>query len=100
MRQDEVLIDILQEAQRLARDVPEAAWYGFGSYFKGQVAFSDIDILIVCPTIADSIVVRAKTEEICLRWPLHLLIMTEYEQTETGFVASEECVMLHPHNRV
>jgi hypothetical protein len=100
MKQDEILIDILQEAQLLAQDIPQAVWYGFGSYFKKQAAFSDIDVLIVCPTISDTTLVRARTEKLCLRWPLHLLVMTEHEQAETGFVVSEKCVMLHPYNRL
>ena len=95
MRLDEALPEILQEANRIACDLPEAAWYGFGSYFKGQDSFGDIDILVVCPTAADAIVIRAKTEGLCARWPLHLVLMTEDEQRETGFVASEGCMMLH-----
>jgi predicted nucleotidyltransferase len=94
MRLDEALSEILQEAKRIACDVPGAAWYGFGSYFKGQDSFGDIDILVICPTTADSIVIRTKTADLCARWPLHLVIMTEDEQRETGFVASEGCMML------
>src|SRR5467141_400709 len=96
MRRDEALMDILQQAQRLARDLPKAVWYGFGSYFEGQELSNDIDILVVCSTSADANLVRAKMEEICVSWPVHLVIMTEDEQRETSFVASEGCVMLHP----
>ena len=96
MRHDEALMDILQDAQRLARDLPKTVWYGFGSYFNGQKSFGDIDILVVSPTTVDAVLVRAKMEEICVRWPIHLVIMTEDEQGETNFVASERCVVLHP----
>jgi predicted nucleotidyltransferase len=95
MTRDEALQDILEEAKQLARRFPKAAWYGFGSYFKGQDSFGDIDVLVVCATTTDTIFVRAETESICARWPLHLMIMTEDEQAETGFVASESCIMLH-----
>jgi hypothetical protein len=95
MRRDKALIDIVQEAQRLSRDLPKVVWYGFGSFFMGQESFGDIDILIVCPTIAAVLLVRTMTEEMCVRWPVHLVIMTEDEQRETGFVASEGCMMLH-----
>lgn len=94
MRRDEAIRDILGEAERLARQLPEAGWYGFGSYFKGQGSFSDIDVLVVCPSTTDTIFVRVETKRICARWPLHLVIMTEDEQRETGFVASEGCIML------
>ena len=96
MRRDEALLDILHEAKHLSHDLPRATWYGFGSYFGGQESFCDIDILVVCPTNADASFVREKTEDICARWPLHLVIMTEDEQEETSFVASEGCRILHP----
>ena len=95
MRLDEALSEILQEAKRIACDVPGAVWYGFGSYFKGQDSFGDIDILVICPTTADAIAIRIKTANLCGLWPLHLVIMTEDEQRQTGFVTSEGCVMLH-----
>jgi hypothetical protein len=94
MRLDEALSEILQEAKRIACDLPGVAWYGFGSYFEGQDSFGDIDILVICPTTADAIIVRSKTEDLCARWPLHLVIMTEDEQRETSFVASEGCTIL------
>jgi predicted nucleotidyltransferase len=95
MRCYEALMDILTEAKRLECHLPEAAWYGFGSYFKGQESFSDIDVLVVCPTNADAILVRSETKDICARWPLHLVIMTEDEQAETSFIESECCRILH-----
>jgi len=96
MRHDEALTEILQEAQRLAAELPQAVWYGFGSYFNRPDSFGDIDILVVCPTTTDAILLRAKTTEICMRWPLHLVIMTEDEQRETAFVISERCIVLYP----
>ncbi len=70
------------------------AWYGFGSYFRGQAAFSDIDILVVCRTTASSTFIRARTVELCARWPLHLVIMTEDEEAEANFLASAGCKLL------
>lgn len=95
MRVDEALSEILEETERIASNLTGVAWYGFGSYFKDQDSFGDIDILVVCPTTADAIAVRIKAEDLCARWPVHLVIMTEDEQRETGFVSSEGCVVLH-----
>src|SRR6202035_3003962 len=94
MRADEALQEILQHAKEIACNLPGLLWYGFGSYFRGQNSFGDIDILVVCPTTADAIVIRTKTADLCGRWPLHLVIMTETEQNETDFVVSEVCVIL------
>jgi hypothetical protein len=94
MRGDEALLSVLQEAKQLACHLPEAVWYGFGSYFNGQRSFGDIDILIVCRTTKDAIIVRAKMGDVCAYWPLHLLIMTDDEEAETTFVASQGCIML------
>ncbi len=95
MRSDEVVSDVLQEAKRLACDFPGGTWYGFGSFFKGQIPFGDIDILVVCATAAHAMFIRSNTEDLCARWPLHLLVMTENEQTETGFVGFEGCTLLY-----
>jgi hypothetical protein len=94
MRVDEARSEILQEAKRIACDLPGVAWYGFGSYFKARDSFGDIDILVVCPTTADAIVVRSRTAILCALWPVHLVIMTGEEQKETGFVTSEGCIVL------
>ena len=96
MNSDEALVDILLEAKRITANLPRTVWYGFGSYFRRQDAFGDIDVLVVCSTPADAIVLRKNMNEICMRWPLHLLIMTEDEERETDFVASQECVLLQP----
>jgi hypothetical protein len=94
MRLEGAITEILQEIERITRGLPEASWYGFGSYFNKQGAFGDIDILVVCSNNRDAATIRANTENICASWPLHLVIMTEDEQRETGFVAFERCVIL------
>lgn len=94
MKRDEVLREIVQETRRIACHLPETMWYGFGSFFNGQTTFNDIDVLVVCPTTTDAILVRRIMTEICARWPLHLLVMTEDEEAETNFVASQRCVLL------
>ena len=88
------LYEIVDEARALSASLPKAAWYGFGSHFRGQPTYSDIDILVVCRTPAEAIAIRAKSAQICARWPLHLLIMTEDEAVETKFVATQGCERL------
>lgn len=94
MSRSQALSDIIGEARSLSIALPRVAWYGFGSYFRGQPAFCDIDILVVCRMPAEADFIRAHTAELCARWPLHLVIMTEDEEVETGFVASQDCKLL------
>ena len=80
----------------LREELPSINWYGFGSYFKGQLVFGDIDILVVCRSPQEATKIRTQTAKLCERWPLHLLIMTEDEALETNFIAAENCKLLWP----
>jgi hypothetical protein len=66
-------------------------WYGFGSFFRGAEVFSDIDLLAICDTLASAAQIRRESTIFCSLWPVHLLIMTREECSETDFIASEEC---------
>lgn len=94
MRHDVAVAEIVEEVEQLKAQFPEVLWYGFGSFFNGEELFADIDMLLVCPPTADTSLIRMKTEGICLRWPIHLLILTTDEEIESHFVESEHCVLL------
>jgi hypothetical protein len=94
MSRDEVLLEIIGEARGLSLVLPRIAWYGFGSYFRGESAFQDIDVVAVCHTAEEAIFIRAHAATLCARWPLHLVIMTQDEAAETRFVANEDCAPL------
>jgi hypothetical protein len=94
MSRDEVLHEIVGEARALSEVFPRVAWYGFGSYFRGQPAFQDVDVLVVCHTTEEAIFIRAHAANLCAQWPLHLVIMTEDEAAETRIVATENCQKL------
>ena len=68
-----------------------ADWYGFGSFFSGAQVFSDIDLLAVCDTLDPAGQIRRESTTFCSTWPIHLLIMTREECSETDFIVSEEC---------
>ncbi len=91
----DLLDDIVEEAGRISSYAPAARWYGFGSYFRGQASFHHIDVLVVCPSHDDAVVLRRESEAVCSRWPLDLLIMTDDEVAETAFIQSQNCVMIH-----
>jgi predicted nucleotidyltransferase len=96
MRIDAAYFDIMTAVMNNARVESSVWWYGFGSYFRGHEAFSDIDLLAVCSTAEDAGVLRSRMRELCERWPVHLVIMTEHEAAETDFILSEGCIPLAP----
>jgi hypothetical protein len=68
-----------------------ADWYGFGSFFNGAQVFSDIDLLAVSDTLDAGVQIRRESTTFCSLWPIHMLIMTREECSETEFLISEEC---------
>jgi len=68
-----------------------AHWYGFGSFFDGAEVFSDVDLLAVCDTLNAAVRIRRESVIFCSLWPIHLLVMTREECSETDFIRSEAC---------
>jgi hypothetical protein len=93
---DALMGEVLEAPRRLSLHVPDATWYGFGSYFRHERPFGDVDVLLVCPTSEDVVLARGVTENVCSRWPLHLVIMTTDEQVETQFVEITRSVAIYP----
>lgn len=91
MSRAEPLEAILKVVRTLTSSAPDIRWYGFGSYFRGAIAFSDIDVLAICPNDAQADLARYAMRGLCATWPIDLLIMTRAEADETNFVAKEEC---------
>jgi hypothetical protein len=96
MRIDAVYFEIMDAVKDNIRAELSVGWFGFGSYFKGREAFSDIDLLAVCATAEHADMIRSQMRELCEQWPVHLVIMTEYEAAETNFIVSEGCIPLEP----
>lgn len=94
MSRAEPLHAILGVVRDLAVSAPDIRWYGFGSYFRGAAAFSDIDLLAVCPNDAQTNLARNATRGLCATWPIDLLILTDAEAEETDFLAKQECFPL------
>jgi hypothetical protein len=84
---NEILEMILHEP--LLRNT--ADWYGFGSFFRSDEVFSDIDVLAICDTLDAAAHIRRESTIFCSLWPIHLLVMTRGECSETDFIVSEEC---------
>ena len=73
-----------------------ARWYLFGSATRSIAGAKDLDLLVVCEDGEASLVVRCELRDLCLRLPLHLLLLTRAEEAELGFVESQGCVAIFP----
>lgn len=85
--------EILNRLSELNMVHPTICWYGFGSFFNSDRSFNDIDLLAVCAQDSDTSSLRSALEDLLVRWPIHLTIMTMDEELETKFVARHGC---HP----
>lgn len=77
-----------------ARQLPEVEWYGFGSFFRRDGPYGDIDLLAVCPSATDVRAVRHVLFEACANWPIDLTVMERGEADATDFVAGQGCQRL------
>lgn len=86
--------DLLATLAEVQKDLPTTRWYGFGSFFSGEGAFSDIDVLAVCSDAREAKQVRGVLARLASTWPIHLIVMTEAEALETDFVYRQACRLL------
>ena len=93
----EIIDCLCGEAKRIARGGSNARWYLFGSVTRSFSRAKDVDLLVVCDSHETSTLVRAELRGVCLRIPLHLLLLTRSEEIELGFVEAEECVQIYPN---
>lgn len=74
--------------------VSNARWFGFGSFFLSTKHFSDVDLLVVCETQEDGILIYQMCRELWTEWPVDLLIMTQTEEADTSFIVRWGCIPL------
>ena len=88
-------------ASRILQEVAEAigsqktkkplSAFVFGSSLNPEVAWSDIDILVVYACEADAASIKIALAYLCEQFPIHLTILMEEEETELKFIASQQC---------
>jgi hypothetical protein len=90
---DEIAVRALyKEMQRIRAQIPNSRWFSFGSITTSKRPVGDLDLLVVCETDADCATVRNELVSICVRFPIHLLLMTQREETEVNFIRHEQAV--------
>ncbi len=97
MNNNNMIVAIRSEAERIQGLALGSRWYIFGSFIRNPERAADLDLLILCKLQVNVERVRDEVMDICSDWPLHLLLMTEDEEKETNFIASESCVLLAEH---
>ena len=90
---EETAVRGLYEAMpQIRARVPTSRWFFFGSITTTKRPVGDIDLLVVCETTADCIMVRTELASICAQFPIHLLFMTPNEEMEVNFIQGESVV--------
>ena len=85
------IVEEVAEAIRVFQTRGELQAYLFGSALRSGVAWSDIDILLVCEAEDDGVRARRALAELCMTYPIDLVIMTVEEESGFEFVRSESC---------
>jgi hypothetical protein len=77
--------------------------YLFGSALADAASAEDIDLLAVYGANVDSVALRVRMLTLCLRLPIHLLLMSREEEKELDFISKQQCIPVttaetEPHN--
>ncbi len=94
MNRDQPYSEFLTTLVSLTNNFPTTQWYGFGSFFNGRGPFNDIDLLAVCVEKNEAVGIRKALSTLAAEWPIHLIVMTNDEATETSFVTRQKCCLL------
>jgi hypothetical protein len=70
----------------------QAYLFGSGRHLEG--IWADVDILIVCSVAEDGNVVRGTLSDLCMQYPIDLVIMTAQEEMEFDFIRSQDCRLI------
>lgn len=80
------------EMQRIRLQVPNSKWFLFGSVTSTRRPVGDVDFLVVCKNAADCVTIRSELDTICAQFPVHLLIMSESEESEVNFIKDQRAI--------
>jgi hypothetical protein len=96
MTNSEVLQRLQIEIASVGQDVPATIWFLFGSAAVATTMPLDVDVLVLCPGDEEAIAVRRRIADLCLRFPIHLLVVTQQEERELDFIATQSCRKIYP----
>ena len=94
---DNELFQQIRAAAMLADEqVHTTKCYIFGSATRDIAHAADIDLLVICQNSADADRLRRIYNQFPFCRPLDLSILTEEEEAEVCFVASQHCIEIFP----
>jgi predicted nucleotidyltransferase len=96
MTNSELLERLRSEVVSIGQEVPNTTWFLFGSAALGAPAPSDVDVLVLCSGDEEAMAVRYRLADACLRFPLHLLVLTQEEERELDFIETQSCRRIYP----
>ena len=95
MTKADVMHRLRSAGRALASELPGARLFVFGSLLLEDVWPADVDVLAVYSTVGDAQRIREVLQAFAKELPLHLMLLSESEEEELGFVTSERCVLLN-----
>jgi predicted nucleotidyltransferase len=93
---EEIAAKLRDVAYTLSRDVPDSAWYLFGSIIRRDPLPSDVALLIVYQNDADAPNLRRGLAHLSHLLPLHLLLLRKDEENELHFIKQQKTVRIFP----
>lgn len=90
----EVLERLRAQAELVARAVPHARLFVFGSLMREDSWPADVDALVVYESAPDARRVREVLAPLYSELPLHVIFLSTSEEAQLQFVTNEKCVPL------
>jgi predicted nucleotidyltransferase len=96
MSLEELKESLFLKACEIALSAPNAEWYLFGSCIKTYHLATDIDLLIIYDKADEADQIRKSLDAFAKKHPIHLVLLSDDEESESQFIASTACQKIFP----
>lgn len=87
---------LFNKANKISLIIPKLKWYLFGSFLSGGKNANDIDVLILYNNEFEPPRIKKYLEELTSEYPIHLVLMTENEESELQFISRKNATQFFP----
>ena len=91
------IVERLREIAERVEAHGSAFWFLFGSSTRSFSTAKDVDVLVVCDSEETADLARVELGDLCLRFPVHPMLLTRTEEAELRFVSGEGCIQVFPN---